>query len=50
VIPHTGTSEWVEDILLKMKKVMDSDNMPAVGKAAMGGECEYCAYAAQTER
>lgn len=50
VIPHTGKSDWVEDILKKMKKVMDSEKMPAVGKAAMGGDCEYCAYAkARTE-
>ena len=27
-----------------MKKCMDGD-MPAVGKAAMGGDCEYCSYA-----
>ena len=50
IIPHTGKSDWVEDILKKMKKVMDSEKMPAVGKAAMGGDCEYCAYAkARTE-
>ena len=28
-----------------MKKVMDSDSMPKVGTAAMGGPCEYCEYA-----
>jgi hypothetical protein len=32
-----------------MKQVMDGE-MPAVGKAAMGGECDFCAYAkARTE-
>jgi len=45
VFPHTGNSDWVSDVLLEMKKVMDSDKMPAVGRAAMGGECEHCAYA-----
>src|SRR5882762_9490593 len=44
VIPYTGDANWLEPTLLKMKKVMDGD-MPAVGKAAMGGECDYCAYA-----
>jgi hypothetical protein len=28
-----------------MKDCMDNDKIPAVGMAAMGGECEYCAYA-----
>ena len=49
VIPYTGNTEWVEAILRKMKKCMDGD-MPAVGKSAMGGDCEFCAYArARTE-
>lgn len=45
VFPHHGSSDWVEKTLLEMKKVMDSDKMPPVGRAAMGGECEHCAYA-----
>ena len=45
VFPHTGSSDWVDDTLLNMKQCMDSDDMPAVGTAAMGGECEHCAYA-----
>lgn len=49
VIPYTGNDSWVEPTLVKMKACMDGD-MPAVGTAAMGGECEYCAYArARTE-
>lgn len=44
VFPHVGKDVWVEPTLLKMKEVMDGD-MPAVGKAAMGGECDFCAYA-----
>ena len=27
-----------------MKKCMDGE-MPGVGKSAMGGDCEFCAYA-----
>lgn len=45
LIPHTGKSDWVDDVLLNMKKVMDSDDMPEIGTAAMGGPCEYCEYA-----
>jgi CRISPR/Cas system-associated exonuclease Cas4 (RecB family) len=49
LIPYKGNSDWVEPTVIKMKKCMDGD-MPAVGKAAMGGDCEYCAYSkARTE-
>lgn len=45
VFPHTGKSEWVEQTLLDMKTCMESDTMPVVGTAAMGGPCEFCTYA-----
>ena len=45
VFPHTGSSDWVDETLVSMKKVMDSDQMPPVGTAAMGGPCEFCSYA-----
>jgi CRISPR/Cas system-associated exonuclease Cas4 (RecB family) len=44
VIPYTGSDNWVEPTLIRMKKCMDG-NMPAVGKAAMGGDCDFCSYA-----
>lgn len=44
VIPYTGNAAWVEPTIEKMKQCMDGD-MPAVGMAAMGGECDYCLYA-----
>lgn len=44
IIPYTGKSGWVDQILLDMKTCLEGD-MPRVGKAAMGGECDYCAYA-----
>jgi CRISPR/Cas system-associated exonuclease Cas4 (RecB family) len=44
IIPYTGNSDWVEPTLLEMKACMDGD-VPAVGTAAMGGECDFCAYA-----
>lgn len=44
VIPYTGNTEWIEPTLADMKACMEGD-MPPVGKAAMGGECDFCAYA-----
>ena len=50
VIPYTGSDSWVEPTLQKMKDCMDSDEMPEVGIAIMGGPCEFCGYArARTE-
>ena len=50
IFPHHGKSDWVEDTIHAMKNVMESNTMPAVGKAAMGGDCEFCLYArARTE-
>jgi CRISPR/Cas system-associated exonuclease Cas4 (RecB family) len=46
VIPYTGDDSWVEPTLMEMKACMDGD-MPPVGKSAMGGECDFCAYARQ---
>lgn len=49
VIPYTGDDVWVEPALLKMKETLEGD-MPEVGTAAMGGECDFCSYArARTE-
>ncbi len=45
VFPHTGSSDWVDGVLIQMKKTLDNDKMPAVGTAAMGGPCEHCEYA-----
>jgi len=44
IIPYGGNASWVEPTLQQMKQCMDGD-MPAVGTAAMGGECDFCAYA-----
>ncbi len=49
IISYTGDDSWIESTLLKMKDCLEG-NMPKVGVAAMGGECEHCAYArARTE-
>jgi CRISPR/Cas system-associated exonuclease Cas4 (RecB family) len=47
VIPYTGSDAWVEPTLIKMKACMDSDDMPPIGDAAMGGPCDFCSYARQ---
>ncbi len=49
VIPYTGSDAWIEPTLLNMKACLEGD-MPPVGTAAMGGPCDFCAYArARTE-
>jgi hypothetical protein len=45
LIPYVGDDAWVEITLKKMKQSMDSEAMPPVGTAAMGGPCEFCTYA-----
>jgi CRISPR/Cas system-associated exonuclease Cas4 (RecB family) len=50
LIPYKGSDAWVEPTLIKMKSCIDSDDLPPVGEAAMGGPCEFCTYArARTE-
>jgi len=49
IIPYTGDDAWVEPTIKKMKQCMEGD-MPAVGKSAIGGPCDFCSYAkARTE-
>lgn len=45
LIPYTGDDGWIKPTLLKMKNCLDEDDMPPVGKAAMGGDCDFCTYA-----
>lgn len=46
LIPYTGDDSWIEPVLKSMKLCMDG-GMPAMGKSAMGGPCEFCSYARQ---
>ncbi len=46
IIPYIGDATWIEQTLLDMKACMDGD-IPPVGMAAMGGECDFCAYGKQ---
>lgn len=47
VFPHKGKSDWVDGVIKKMKKTMDSETMPPVGKNIMNPAkpCEFCDYA-----
>jgi hypothetical protein len=45
VIPYKGNGDWIGPTLLKMKACLEIDDMPAMGSAAMGGECDFCSYA-----
>jgi len=47
VFPHVGNDAWIEPTLIKMKQCLESEEIPPVGKSAMGGPCEHCAYARQ---
>lgn len=44
IIPYTGSDAWVEPTLMAMKDCLEGP-MPPVGKAAMGGDCDFCTYA-----
>jgi CRISPR/Cas system-associated exonuclease Cas4 (RecB family) len=44
LIAYTGNDNWVEPAIIKLKECMDGE-IPEVGMAVMGGECEHCAYA-----
>jgi PD-(D/E)XK nuclease superfamily len=45
LIPYTGNDAWIEPTLVRMKACLESDDMPPVGEAAMGGACDFCTYA-----
>jgi len=44
LIPYTGDASWVEPTIVKMKACLEGD-MPPIGTAAMGGDCDFCTYA-----
>lgn len=45
LIAYEGNDEWVEPTLKDMKRCLDGELKPRVGKAAMGGSCDFCGYA-----
>jgi CRISPR/Cas system-associated exonuclease Cas4 (RecB family) len=46
IIPYDGDSAWVDKTILDLKNCLDGD-IPEVGRAAMGGDCDFCSYAKQ---
>jgi hypothetical protein len=46
VIGYTGNSGWVDKTLADLKDCLEND-IPEMGVAAMGGDCDFCDYAKQ---
>jgi len=44
LIPYTGSDAWVEPAVFDLKKMLLSDEIPAMGTAFGGGPCDYCTY------
>lgn len=44
LIEHKGSDDWIEPTLQKIKGTLEGD-IPEVGYAIMGGDCEHCSYA-----
>ena len=44
LIPYQGSDAWIEPKLFELKEVLASDTIPPMGKAFMGGPCDYCTY------
>lgn len=44
LVPYTGDDAWVEPALFRLKDMLMSDEIPAVGTAFGGGPCDYCTY------
>jgi hypothetical protein len=39
LVPYTGTTDWVEDCLMRLKACLESEQIPEAG-----AECDYCRY------
>ncbi len=39
LVPYTGSTDWIEGALLKLKACLDSDALPVAG-----ADCDYCRY------
>jgi hypothetical protein len=44
VIPYAGNDAWVEPTLHRLKEMLLSDEIPAIGTAFGGGPCDFCTY------
>ena len=45
LVPHTGSTDWVEGTLLELKVCLDSDKLPNAGT-----ECDFCRYRDAVEK
>jgi len=45
LISYKGNDSWIDPVIKNIKNVLDSDDLPKVGEAIMGGACEFCSYA-----
>ncbi|MBC7836596.1 PD-(D/E)XK nuclease family protein [Acetobacteraceae bacterium] len=39
LVPYTGSTDWVDDCLIRLKACLDSPEIPAAGS-----DCDFCAY------
>ncbi len=44
LIPYAGSDSWIEPALVRMKDMLMSEAIPAVGTAFGGGACDFCTY------
>lgn len=47
LIPYKGDNTWVEPAIVELKRILESEAMPPVGKGFWGDPCDYCGYAQQ---
>lgn len=45
IIPYTGTDNWIDDVLKKAKKCLDSNEIPTKSP-----NCEYCEYRLESRK
>lgn len=44
ILPYQGKTDWIEDILVKMRQILTQEDLPPAGN-----NCDYCAYRRATE-
>lgn len=44
LIPYTGSDTWVEQTIIDLKAMLESDDIPPIGTAFGGGPCDFCTY------
>lgn len=44
LIPYSGSDDWIEPTLIRLKETLMRDEIPPVGTAFGGGPCDYCTY------